>query len=282
MSKLSKFKKLISKISPLEIFIVITICFLTVFLIKFFGIKKEWRTIKVEVIKKNWTENYDPYGYRTPFWLSDKIKKGQTEKDKGGKVIAQLVNFENYERGSEETELYLYVKIQTTFNKRTEKYFFKDKEINLGSPIELNLDNNLILGQIIDNDVPSEGYPTKNFIVTLRAKNLEPSIIANIIPHDKMIDRANQETIIEILGIITENPTSNLLVKQLSNDKNNLSVFYNPKLKDALIKVRVKASLQDNRWFFTGHQSLKVGNSLYFYGKNINLYDLTMEDVKAE
>lgn len=275
MFKFGNLKKRIAKISPSEIFVILTICFSTIFLIKFFGIKKEWRTIKVEVIKKNWSENYDPYGYRTPFWLSNKIKKNQSEKDKSGKIIAQLLDFDNYERGTEEAELYLTVKVRVTINKRTGQYFFKDKEISLGSPIELDLDNNLIFGQIIDNNVPANNYPVKNFIVTVRGKNLEPNIINNIIPNDKMINRSNNETVIEIIDVVTENPTSNLLLQKTQ-------LVYNPRVKDVLVKARVKAYQQDNRWFFTGHQNLKVGNPFYFYGKNINLYDLIIEDVKAE
>lgn len=275
MTKFLKLKKRLSEISLIEKFILITFAFLVIFLIKFFGIKEEWRTIKVQIIKKNWSENYDMYGYRTPFWLSDKIKKGQIEKGKNGKTIAELIDFESYERGSEESELFLTVKIKVNINKRTNVILFKDMEVNLGSQIELNLDNNLIIGQVIDNNIPSNGYPSKFFIVTTRWKNIEPNLFNKITLHDKFVNRANSGTAAEILEVALENPSSNIIL-------NGSWLAYNSKMKDVVIKFKVKAFYRDNRWYFANNQNLKIGSSFYFYGEKMNLYSLLIEDFRDE
>lgn len=275
-------KNRLQTLSPIEIFIIITIVFLTVFVVKFFGRKKEFITIKVEVIKQNWLNNYDPYGYRAPFWISDRVKIGQTEKDKVGKTIATLIDLENYERGDEEAELYLTLKIQATLDKRTGIYYFKDKAVNLGSTIDLNLSNIEIRGQIIDNNVPQGGYPTKYFKVTARARNLDPWVYQKIVPGIKVYNRSTKETVGEIIGVNLEKSS----LQEIKTDDTGKYLTVAPeKNKDAIITLKLKTYQMDGKWFFTGHQDLKIDNyahssSLYLYTDQLNLYGLEIQNIE--
>jgi hypothetical protein len=278
---IKQIKKRLQSLTPIEIFILITIAFLTIFIVKFFGRKKEFITIKVEVIKQNWLNNYDPYGYRAPYWISDKVKIGQTEKDKAGKIIATLIDLENYERGDEEAELYLTLKVQTTLDKRTGVYYFKDKSLNLGSSIELNLNNIELHGQIIDNNVPQNGYPTKYFTVTARARNLDSWVYEKITPNLKVYNRATGETVGEITKVNLENSS----LQEIKTDSTGkYLVSASQKNKDAIIDIKIKAYQMDGKWFFTGHQDLKINNYLksflYLYTEKINLYDLEIQNIK--
>jgi len=261
---LETIRKRISTLSSMEIFIVLTIIALTVFIVKFFGIKKEYKIIRVEVIKKNWTENYDPFGYRAPFWLSDKLKIGQIEKDvNSGKTIATLIGLENYERSGEEADIYLTLKVEVYLNKRNGKYLFKDIPLELGSSIKLNLNNILIQGQITDTDVPPSGYPTKNLLVTIFSRNIEDWICAQIKPGLTMKNRANNEIVAEILSVKTEEPTY-----QLIKSENSRLIISNSPDKDVTITVRIKAQQIDGRWYFGGHQNIKVGGNIYINPEN--------------
>ncbi len=270
-------KKRFQALSPIEIFIIITIAFLTIFIVKFFGRKKEFITIKVEVIKQNWLNNYDPYGYRAPFWISDKVEIGQTEKDKAGKTVATLIDLENYERGNEEAELYLTLRIQTTLDKRTGVYYFKDKAVNLGSTIDLNLNNIELRGQVIDNNVPENGYPIKHFNVTARARNLDPWVYQKIIVGQKIYNRATNETIGEIIQVDLEKSS----LQEIKVDNTGKYLLANSgQNKDAIIKIKLRTYQMDNKWFFSGHQDLKIGSSLYLYTNQTNLYNLDIQNVE--
>jgi hypothetical protein len=270
-------KKRLQALSPIEVFIMITIVFLTIFTVKFFGRKKEFITIKVEVIKQNWLNNYDPYGYRAPFWISDKVKIGQTEKDKAGKTIATLIDLENYERGDEEAELYLTVRIQATLDKRTGVYYFKDKPLNLGSSVELNLDSIELYGQVIDNNVPKSGYPIKYFNVTTRARNLDSWVYEKIAPGMKVYNRATKELVGEITKVNLEKSS----LQEIKTDSTGRYLtLASEKNKDAVITTKLKAYQMDGKWFFTGHQDLKINSSLYLYTNQMNLYGLEIQNIE--
>ncbi|MFA5025599.1 MAG: hypothetical protein WC503_03780 [Candidatus Shapirobacteria bacterium] len=272
-------KNRLKTLSIFEIFVSISIIVLVVFLIKFFGQKVEWKTVRIEVINKSWAENYNPYGYRTPFWLSDKLKIGQKEYGKSGKVIAEIINIENYERGSEEADVYLTVKLRTTFQKRIQQHIFKNKPLDLGSAIEISPNQNVVYGQIVDIDMPSSGYPKKTFTVTARGRGIDGYIINNIKVNDVMKNRYDQNVVATITAFHTEK-TTRLYVSELTNNNQTLGFKLNENAKDIVVTFKVTTELIDGRWYFAGHQQIKVGNSIYFYGQNINLYGLEIEDVK--
>lgn len=266
---LKEIKRRLKNLTPIEIFILITIIFFTIFIVKFFGRKKEFITVKVEVVKQNWLNNYDPYGYRTPFWISDKVKIGQTEKNNSGQIIATLVDLENYEYENEEAELYLTLKLEVIFDKKTGIYYFKDKPLNIGSIIELNLNNIELKGQIIDNNVPQNGYPTKYFITTVRARNLNSWAYEKIVPGLKIYNRATNEVVGEITKVNLENSS----LQEIKTDSTGryLTTINSDKNKDAVITMKIKGYQIDNKWFFTGQQNLKVNNFLFIYTDQINL-----------
>lgn len=270
-------KKRFLSVSIFEVFCFSTVIFLLVFIVKYFGQQREWKTIRVEIINKNWIENYNQYGYRAPFWLSDKIKIGQEEVDKAGKVIAKVSDVENYIRGTEESEIYITATVQVLHQKKQNKYLYKNRDISLGSAIELDIDNIHLVGQIVDNNVPPSGYPVKTFSVTSRFRSLEPPVFNNIKIGDKMYNRAKAETIAEVTNIKFEDPSRIFLI----NDSNTFSFKPNRQSKDVIITAKVKASLIDDRWYFAGHQNLKIGNGFYFYADNVNLYGGEIENVES-
>jgi hypothetical protein len=272
-------KNRLKTLSIFEIFVSFSIIFLVVFLIKFFGQKVEWKTVKIEIINKSWAENYNPYGYRTPFWLSDKLKIGQKEYDKSGKVIAEIIDIENYERGSEEAEVYLTVKLRTTYQKRLRQNFFKEKPLNQGSAIELVPNQNTVYGQIIDTDTPLLGYPQKTFTITARGRGIDNYIFNNIKIGDVMKNRYNNTTVATITAFHLEK-TSKIYINDLTTNSQFLGFKINPNSKDIVVTFEISASQIDNRWYFAGHQNIKLANNFYFYGQNINLLGLEIVDVK--
>ena len=269
-------KKRLQTLSIFDIFICVSIITFTIFIVKFFGQKIESKIVRIEIINRSWTENYDQYGYRTPFWLSDKLKINQKEYDKSGKIIAEIINIENYERGSEEAEVYLTVKLRTTYQKRLHQSFFKEKPLNLGSAIEISPDQNTVFGQIVDNNVPIKGYPEKTFIITARAREIDKYIVNNTHVDDTMYNRYTNEPVATIIDIKTENTTRIMD----SSHNSYLQTGQKSTAQDIILKLKIKAYQIDNRWYFGGHQQIKVGNPFYFYGQQINYYNMAIENVE--
>lgn len=251
----------LKSLTPGELFVLLTVAALLIFAVKFFGLRREYRLIRVEVVGKNWAENFNNYGYRAPFWMSDKIKIGQQELSKTGRVIATLVDLENYERGGEEAEMYLTLRVETVYNKRMKRYTFKDKYLDVGSAIELNLNNIQIEGQVIDNNVPLENYPHKKFRLVVRGRNRDSWIYNSIKPGDYMLNRATGKHVVDIVDVKTEEPSGNVA---FINKSSYLTFGNKAQQKDMILTIDVDAYLQDGRWYFAGHQNLKVGGWISF------------------
>lgn len=267
--------KRLKLITPFEIFAATVCVGLLVFIVKYFGIKEDYRNIRVEVIRKNWVENYDPYGYRAPYWLSDKLKVGQTEKNSVGKNIAQVVRIENYIKGSEEAEVYLTLKVQAVLNKRTGRYTFKDKPMDLGSQIELSLDTANVLGQIVDDNAPLSGYPTKNFEIKVRGRNVDPSLLPKIVPGIKMYERSSNQVIAEFTDVKIEDSS----LQPLTFDQEKYLYTQTNRHKDVVITAKITAYQMDGRWYFSGHQNIVNNSQFWFYSNELYLYELSIEDV---
>lgn len=262
-------------ISPLQAFSAITVFTLLVLIVKYFGIKEEYQYLRIEVIKKPWSENYDPYGYRAPFWISDKIKIGLTEKNAAGKITAELIDIENYIRGGEEVDMYLAVKVKAVLNKKTGRYTYKDQPIDLGSAITLNLDTITIYGQIIDNQYPPQGYPERQLMVKVRAKNLEHAVYSKATPGLTMYDRAKNKPVAEFISIKTED--SSLTPIRLENNKYLFA--QQGTTKDLVATIKINANIIDGRYYFSGHQNLIPNGSVWIYTDQVYLYGLMIEDV---
>lgn len=263
-------KNRLKTLSILEIFISITVIVLVVFVIKFFGQSIEWKTVRIEIINKSWADNYNPLGYRTPFWLSDKLKVGQKEYDKSGKVIVEIINIENYERGTEEADAYLTVKLRTTLQKRIHQYFFKDVPLNLGSAIQISPDQNVVYGQVVDLNMPETGYPQRTLIITARSRGIDQYVIDKVKINEIMNDRYIQKPVATIISFQTEK-TTKVYVNELTDNNHTLEFKVDQNTKDLVVKYKITVSQIDNSWYFGGHQQIKIGNPFYFYGQNINL-----------
>jgi len=273
-------KKRIATITPKQAFILLGVASVILFSIKYFGLKKEWRTIKIEVVGRDWVNSFDQYGYKTPYWLSEKLAIGQIEKNSRGKTIAEVIDIENYRRGGEEAEVYLTVKVRAELNKKMSKYVFKGQALDLGTPIELRLSNIYVPGQIIDENIPEKGYEQKEFIITGKWYGQEKWAIDRLSTGDKMTNRSNGEVIAEIVEIETQPTTTNMFSSIAETSGKQVYIESNPNRKDVLLSIRLKAEKHDGDWYFAGHQIVKPNNELWLYTDEINISELEIQQVK--
>ncbi len=276
--QIQKIVKKIRSITPIQIAVIILVVVSVVFVVKYYGKKGEWHVVKIQVVGKNWSDSYVQYdGFRPPFWLAEHIKQGDTELSLGGQIIAEVERTESYSRAGPDYDLYLTVKIRGTLNKRTNTFVYNGKAVRTGAPIELQLTSASVLGQIIDDNVPTEGYPTKNVVVKVRYKNTEQWIINKVRVNDELRDTAGNKIFGKIQSIQIEEPT-NMLVQ--FDGYNRLTVVPSTKLSDLVLFVRIITEIHNGELFFEGHQNVKPSNGLWLYLPNINLFGGTIESVE--
>jgi len=276
---LSKFsKQTLKKVGVFELFVFLMVFFGVVVVVKYFGRKPQWRTIRVDVGGRNWKDVWGGDNTKPPFWLSDKIKVDDEERGVDGRVIARILKVENYERSDESADLYLIVSIKGELNKRTGKFVFKGREVEVGAPIEMSFLRVRVLGQVIDDSYPDEGYKKKEFMITGRWERQEACVVKEVKVGEEMIERSSGEVIAEILEVKTELPTSSIFLQ--SDYRNNVVVDNDPERMDVVIKAKILMERIDDRWFFAGHQGVKVGRAIFIYLANVDMSYVKIESVE--
>lgn len=272
--------KFIKKIGVIRLFFAFSLLVFVVFVLRYFSIRKEWKVIYVQVVPRNWVTTYNPYGPQTPFWISAQLQTGQKELDFTGKPIAEVLKIDKYERGGEDTQVFLTIRVQTSYNRKLDRFLYKGVPLDVGSPIELRIGHTNVLGQVIDNNYPPEGYPKKNMIVTVRAWRLEPWIFEKISTASAVYNTATKEVVAQVLDYKTEDPLSYLIAN--TYDYSPLTITKNPRIRDLIMKIRLQVVLRDDRWYFTNLQQVKMGQNLWFRFNNIDLNGVEVMDIQDE
>lgn len=274
---LKSFISKVDKITSLEVYIVIFVVSAVVFATRYFETQSDYRFIRVEVTTNEWIKNRNQYSYKTPSWMSQSIEVGQAERSPSGRIRAEIVDLENYERGNDQAEIYLIVKLMADYNEKSRTYSYRGQSISIGEPIEFNFDETTVPGQILDNNYPKDGYEVGDFTITLRYEDAEPWIIDQIQNEDTMKNRATGEIIAKLIEFKTE-PSNTTQVSQEENGK--ITFENNTNLKDIVAKFKVKAHKEDGNWFFAGHQRLRVGSTIWIYLEKVTFQNAMIEDLK--
>lgn len=276
----SRYFPQLRRITPIMAFLLLIVSAGTVFTIKYFGRQPLWRTVRIQVVGKDWIDNFTNYnGYRPPFWLTDKIKVGDSEIAIDGRKVAEVMTIDEYERIGPESDLYLTVKLYGEVSTRLKKFLYRGRPIEVGAPIELHLNRVAVIGQTIDDSVPENGYPKKNITITARLQNTEPWIINGLSIGDTMVNRGDKLPIATIRSFHVEPPISSILFVP-PNGSTNLFLENNPRLKDLIINATLSVQNQNGDWYFAGHQKIKVGNGLWLYLSRVNLNPLEIQSVE--
>ena len=261
-------------LNSIQILVLLVLAGSTIFVVKFYGRKPTERIIRIQVVGKSWTQNYNNYaGYRPPFWLSENVRVGDTETTVNGWRSAEVITIEKYDRWGTDVDLYLTTKLKGEINRRTNKFIYNSKPVEVGSFIELHLTRANVFGQIIDDNVSEEEYSEKEIIVTARARNIDPWIIDALRVGDSMLNGPQKKQVAILETITIESPTSAVFLSDATtnNPPNNTFLSINPRAKDVVMKVRVRAQHYDTGWYFGGHQNIKVGQQIWIYFSRVNV-----------
>lgn len=281
---LSRVKERIKDITPIQGFVVLVIIVIVVFVVKYFGLEEEWKTVRMEVRGREWSEDWtEGYprssAFEPPSWLARNVSVGDAEVGVDGKKIAEVLSVEEY--GEYKTGLFIIANLKVIRNKRTDRYAFKNKGVEVGTKVELLLPKARVVGQIIDIDVPVNGYEKKNITVTGRAYNLEQWVVTKVTVGDRMINQANGEVVAEILDKKTEPTVSSVF---FTDPRHSTNVFLEtvPRRKDVVLTLRVEVTKYDEGWRFAGNQIPKVGLPIKLYYSDYNLPWVEIQDLHDE
>lgn len=271
--------KKLRTISPLHIACIILAITATIGIVKYYGKKGEWRTVKIQIIGRNWSNSYEQYqGYRPPYWLAEHINKGDYEVSLAGDKIAEIVHMESYSRGNSEYDLYATVNIYGVLNKRINTFVYNGKAIRVGDPIDLQLSHASVIGQIIDDNVSQEKYVSKQILTQVRISNVEPWAMNNIRVNEVIKDTSNDKILGKVISFRSEAPISSLA----EIDQNGrLTLSTGTRLSDLVITVQLAAEKHNGELFVAGHQNVKIGNRLWLYLEHVNLPSGIIENVQV-
>lgn len=246
------------------------------FIVSYFGKSEVWRTIRIEVVGRDWTTSYGTT-LSPPFWLADAIHSGDVERSPSGGIEAEVVRVENSEDLEGEV-LYLTVRLLTQFDKRSNTFVFKGKALEIGSPIELHLANTFIRGQIVDDDAPEEDYEQRWVTISGRVRGQESWYIAQVNPGDQMIDFGTGEVLAEILSSRAVPATTAVL----HSTQDGLLVIQNsPAMRDILLTANIKVVRIGETWYFAGQQKVKIGEFIHIFLPELDVEWIWLEDVQG-
>ena len=272
--------KKIRQISTIEVVVVLAVVVGVVGVVKYFGRNPETRLVKIQMVGKDWTNNPAAYNsYRPPFWLAEKLNLGDVEYDASGRVLAKVVGLEKYERLGSEFDVYLILEIRSLTNNKDRAFVFKGQRIEVGGRLSLVIDNSVVVGQVVDDNYPSEGYKKYQVLVEVQKRAVEEEEASIIKEGDKMLDWGSEKTIAEVVDVEVK-PSLTQVVTE--TDGGGLQISHDPSLKDVRLLLKLTAENHEGGMIFAGHQKIKPGNPLWLYLDGVDLLETQILSVKDE
>lgn len=266
----------IKTISPLAIFVAVLIATVAVTVVKQQALQLNTKTVKIQVTGKDWTNSFSQYdGFRPPYWLLEKLQVGNKEYGSDGRGIAEILDIEQFERGGGNTETFLVVKLEVTTNKQTKQSFYKGKALETGTEIELHVSDMYLKGQITDANYPQSGYPKKEIVISVLAKDIPSYIADKIEVGSKIHDPYSGLTYSEILDKTISPVTGNYIL----TSGQPFSLQVDNTRKKAEIKVKVLVEEHQGIYYFSGHQVLRVGKQLWLYFPEVDIGSVIITDI---
>lgn len=264
--KLSKrFKKSITVYDILIFLLAFAFLF---FLAFYFKERPTWVKAGIKISSPHWwSKDTIP-----PYWLADTIKIGDKEIGIFNQVVVQVEDVQVFETTKERKDVYLTVKLRANYNKRIDRYVYKGQPVEVGSPIELHLGKTFVQGLV--TFVANKEEKLEEFVITGKVINKFPWEVENIKVGDKMKD-GQERVIAEVIDRKIE------LADYLTTDwQGNVYLRKRPDRRDAIFKIRIKASQRGSNFYFRQEQKLKIGEKLFLQFENGDLDYLSIMKIE--
>lgn len=257
-------------LNPYTLVVLLVVSFFVVSLVKHQKVQLHQQLIKVEVTGQDWTNNYSQFeGYRPPLWLVKDLQIGAYEVSPDGRVVAEIVDIDFFERNGGNAQVFLYVQIETVENFSTGRTVYKGKNIEVGQKIDFHFDSVFIVGQVVDIFDTNYKNQTEEVLVSGVAKAV-PNPVAQAIY--KGMDIKNPYTG-KVYAVVEKSETHQSFVSTLYKNEYtsniNLKTDYTVKDVDMVLRMQVEKLFEN--YYFSGHQVVRLGEHLSLFFPEVSI-----------
>jgi hypothetical protein len=222
------------------------------------------------------------YYSKPDIWLTNSLRAGDRQSSLLGGSSAEILKVRYYPistgNSSSNFNIFLTLRMEGSFDKKTKTFTFQRSNISTGSPITFNFSSAQIEGTVIDlSQTPfADSYIDKTVTLIWRAGYSQdfPYFYSNINVGDKYYDGSNY--VFEILDKHLENnvlAVPNYVTGQIFTQ--DISTIQN-----IVLTAKVKVLERDNQFIFAGDQVLKIGNNLNISTQNFDYNNFIISNIQ--
>lgn len=239
-------------------------------LYKLKGTKPQFVYVKVRLGQGLWWTG----GAKPNIWFVNALKKASIEKDLLGAPITQILSVRYYPYwGSDQYDVYLYLKLKVTKRGNPPKYLFKRSTLGVSSPIELEFPTVQATGTIIDLNSSEIEDKLVEKEITLTKFLQYPWEYQAIKVGSKYND--GKEDVLEI----TDKNISNL--SSLGLDILNISGSKIAKVQQyVIVKAKIKLREVDNQYIYGEDQRISIGKTINLSTPEFTFADYIVGEIK--
>lgn len=277
---LNKTKVLIRSISVLELLIALFILAALIYVVTQVKSNKQLVKVEVKISSSSWwnRSNLPP-----PFWLGESIKVGDQEYNSSGTKVAEVLEVRAYELnsvnnggGTTRKDFYLTLNLLVKKNKQTQKLGFKDKPLEIGAPIELNLSNTLVRGLVTFIEGTTDTNPTKEILIEGVWQDAQPWEAEVVHINGKMEDEFGNVT-----AIILDKKVE-LARKTVETADGRLVIGRDPLRRDVYLTIKLQVKKQGASLYFREDQKVKIGELLFIQLAQVDIKNLSIIKIIEE
>lgn len=251
----------LKKLTVVDYLILFALLLLLITSYKFFNPKGKWINITVT-------------NDGLPYYLAYSLKKGDFERDPSGKKIAEIQNITIYDMEGIARKIYINAKVLVTINSKSGELEYKNKIINLNSPIELAFSSGTIRGQIVEFENLATEQALETKILTLKLYNQWPWFAEKIKPGTGESDN-KQNKIIEIIS--KEIKPAEITT---TTDTGETRLTTDPRKVDIILKIKTKVKKIQGQFLIRERDRIHIGQQISFNAEGVRIEEAFITDIE--
>jgi len=132
---MKKFLRFWPRLTVFDWLVVLVVVFSLVFLGLFIFKKEKWVRVEVKIAPEQWWWE----GKEPPYWLVDRIKKGDEQYDSLGRKIAEVLDTKVYEFAGGRKMAWVTLNLKAEVDNRRKKLNFNHRPLEIGKPVDLEI-----------------------------------------------------------------------------------------------------------------------------------------------
>ncbi len=205
-------------------------------------------------------------------WYIDALKKGEVETD-SGEVVAEILNVRYYPSYvPDQFDVYLTMKLTTTYNKDNGKYIFKRSPLTVASPVDFEFPSVAVSGTVIAMDDSSFEETFVNKTVVLSKNYAHPAEFSEITIADTYFD--GEDTMLEIIK--KEAVDSVYSIRDIGTNFGGRT----ENRKDITLTVQMMLQESGGMLFFGEEQIVRPGKEFYGATNNFTFSDYIIRNIE--